>query len=499
MNLTELLATAGGTHAAITVPGGAKLDYARLRAAAHAIGAALAARGVRPGDRVGASLVNNPEIVAAFFGAAGVRATFAPLNSAYTEDEFTFYLEDIGPVVLVLAPGTVPAARAAAARLNIPVIDLAMDASGVPSFDGVPLTARHDRTPGDDDVALFLHTSGTTSRPKGVPLTHANLATSADNIGRWYRLNASDVSLCVMPLFHVHGLVFSTLSILAAGGSVIVPEKFSATAFWPTVRDYGVTVVSAVPTIYRTLMLRADDDGAPQPGEHGIRFLRSSSSALPASEMQRLEARFGVPVIEAYSMTEASHQMCANPLEGERRPGSVGVGAFVEVTILDEAGNELPPGGVGEVSIRGKNVTSGYHNNPAANAAAFTNGWFRTGDHGRLDERGYLTLVGRLKELINRGGEKISPVEIDDALLSHPGVREAVAFGMPDEKYGEAVAAALVLHDGTTAEDVLAHVRTKLATFKVPVTVHVVDAIPKTATGKVQRRVVAAAFPTVNT
>jgi acyl-CoA synthetase (AMP-forming)/AMP-acid ligase II len=316
---------------------------------------------------------------------------------------------------------------------------------------------------------------------------------------RWYELSAADVSYCVMPLFHVHGLVFSTIAVLGAGGTVVVPEKFSASGFWPAIARYGVTVVSAVPTILRTLLLRADADAAPQPGEHSLRFIRSSSSPLPASEMERLEARFGVPVIEAYSMTEAAHQMCANPLRGPRRPGSVGVGAYIDVTILDVDGNELAVGEVGEVSIRGKNVTRGYHNNDAANAAAFTNGWFRTGDYGTIDTSGYVTLVGRLKELINRGGEKISPVEVDDALMSFAGVKEAVAFAVPDEKYGEAVAAALVLHDGVDVEAVLAHARGRLASFKVPTVVHVVREIPKTATGKVQRRIVAAAFVEAST
>jgi acyl-CoA synthetase (AMP-forming)/AMP-acid ligase II len=253
-------------------------------------------------------------------------------------------------------------------------------------------------------------------------------------------------------------------------------------------------VVSAVPTIYRTLLLRADEDGAPRAGAHTLRFLRSSSSALPAAEFHKLEARFGVPVIEAYSMTEAAHQMCANPLDGERRAGSVGVGAHVEVAIMDDAGSLLPPGAEGEVVVKGRNVTRGYHNNPAANAAAFTAGWFRTGDRGRLDERGYLTLVGRIKELINRGGEKISPVEIDEVLAQHPGVIEVVTFGLPDEKYGEEVAAAVIVRAGTSERDLREHVAAKLAAFKVPKRFFVTDAIPKTATGKVQRRMVAAAF-----
>jgi acyl-CoA synthetase (AMP-forming)/AMP-acid ligase II len=297
-----------------------------------------------------------------------------------------------------------------------------------------------------------------------------------------------------MPLFHVHGLVFSTLATLFAGASEIVPEKFSAGAFWPTVLEQRVTIVSAVPTIYRTLLLRAEGDRAPAPGEHPLRFMRSSSAALPAADLLRLEERFGVPVIEAYSMTEASHQMSANPLRGERRPGSVGIGANVEIAILDGGGAHLEPGAIGEVAVRGENVTHGYHNNAQANAEAFTAGWFRTGDRGRIDESGYLWLVGRIKELINRGGEKISPAEIDEALLSHPGVIEAVAFGVPDEKYGEAVAAAVVVREGTSVEELRAHVAARVASFKVPGVLHVIDEIPRTPTGKIQRRIVAAAF-----
>jgi acyl-CoA synthetase (AMP-forming)/AMP-acid ligase II len=494
MTLSELLLSGEASHPAVVVPGGITLTYQRLRQGAQHIGAALIARSVMAGHNVAASFTNSPEIVAAFFGTTGARATFAPLNSAYTKDEFLFYLEDIDPVLLLLAPNSVPNARAAAAALGIPVADLSIDAEGTPFIDGTPAAATHDRIALDDDVALFLHTSGTTSRPKGVPLTNRNITASAQNIERWYELTSGDVSYCVMPLFHVHGLVFSTIAVLGAGGAVVIPEKFSASAFWPTVMRHRVSVVSAVPTILRTLLLRAGDVDAPQPGAHPLRFIRSSSSPLPASEMQRLQERFGVPVVEAYSMTEAAHQMCANPLRGDRRPGCVGVGAFVDVTILDADGNELAIGEVGEVAIRGDNVTRGYHKNDAANAAAFSNGWFRTGDYGTIDPRGYVTLVGRLKELINRGGEKISPVEVDEALISHPGVKEAVAFAMPDEKYGEAVAAALVLHDGVAVEDVLTHARGRLAPFKVPTTVHVVGEIPKTATGKVQRRVVAAAF-----
>jgi acyl-CoA synthetase (AMP-forming)/AMP-acid ligase II len=464
-----------------------------LRSAVDNVARGLRALGVPRGATVALTMPNGLGIVVAFLGIARAGCIAAPLNPAYTQDEFTFYLDDIAPALVLTPPGGAPLARAAAAGLGIALGDVAVDAGGhVCVTDRPGDTALDDPLPGD--VALFLHTSGTTSRPKGVPLTHENLCASAHNIQRWYELTAADTSLCVMPLFHIHGLVFSTLAFLGTGGHVVVPEKFSASAFWPAVATYRATVVSAVPTIFRTLLLRADDDGAPHAGEHTLRFLRSSSAALPAAEFHKLEARFGVPVIEAYSMTEASHQMCANPLRGERRAGSVGVGAHVEVAILADDGSELGPDREGEVAVRGRNVTRGYHNNPAANAVAFTNGWFRTGDRGKKSADGYLTLVGRLKELINRGGEKISPVEIDECLASHPGVIEVVVFAMPDEKYGEEVAAAVVLRDGTTTEELAEHVRARLAPFKVPKRFFVTDAIPKTATGKVQRRIVAAAF-----
>jgi acyl-CoA synthetase (AMP-forming)/AMP-acid ligase II len=495
VHLRDLLARGEARHPALRVPGGISLDYAGLRREVDALALELRRRGIAPGDSVAASLPNGPALVLAFFATACARAASAPLNPAYTRDEYAFYLEDIGPKALFVPPGGQPLAREAAAALGIAILEIACDGDGRLTLDGAPLApGAPEAAPHESDVALFLHTSGTTSRPKGVPLTHRNLCTSAANIARWYEIGAADISLCVMPLFHVHGLVFSTLATLFAGASEIVVEKFSASAFWPAVLAERVTIVSAVPTIYRTLLLRAGDDRAPGPGEHPLRFMRSSSAALPASEMRRLEARFGVPVIEAYSMTEASHQMSANPLRGERRPGSVGIGANVEIGILDANGSLLEAGAVGEVAVRGENVMHGYRKNPAANAEAFANGWFRTGDSGRIDESGYLTLTGRIKELINRGGEKISPVEIDDALLSHPGVIEAVAFGVPDEKYGEAVAAAVVVREGTSAEDLRAHVAARIASFKVPGVVHLIDEIPRTPTGKIQRRVVAAAF-----
>jgi len=294
----------------------------------------------------------------------------------------------------------------------------------------------------------------------------------------------------VMPLFHVHGLVASTLATLSTGGTIVVQPKFNPLSFWSTVRRHRVTWYSAVPTIHQVLLSRAKSSRPS--GAENLRFIRSCSAPLAPQTMADIEERLGVPMLEAYGMTEAAHQMASNPLPpGARKAGSVGCGTAVEIAILDEAGELLRPGETGEVSIKGANVFRGYEGNAEANAESFSNGWFRTGDQGYLDNEGYLRLVGRLKELINRGGEKISPREIDEALLTHAAVAEAVCFGIPDRVYGEGVAAAVVLRSDVAEKELIAHCRSSLSDFKCPTTIYIVESIPRTATGKIQRRNVA--------
>ena len=305
------------------------------------------------------------------------------------------------------------------------------------------------------------------------------------------------MSLCILPLFHVHGLVAWTLATFQSGGTVVVPPKFNPLNFWPVVKDHGVTWYSAVPSMHQALLTRAKSRGAgdPPPGAETLRFIRSCSAALAPSLMHDLEEAFGAPVLEAYGMTEAAHQMASNPLPpADRKAGSVGPGTGVEVAIMDVGGSVLKQGAKGEVVIKGANVITGYEDNPEANATSFTDGWFRTGDEGVIDDAGYLTLTGRLKEIINRSGEKISPREIDEVLGDHPAVAEAVAFGVPHPTHGEEPAAVVVLSGEATAAELVAYCRTRLADFKVPRTIHIVDQIPRGATGKIQRRFVAEAF-----
>jgi acyl-CoA synthetase (AMP-forming)/AMP-acid ligase II len=340
-----------------------------------------------------------------------------------------------------------------------------------------------------EDVALVLHTSGTTSRPKIVPLSHRNITASATHIGAMLALGPDDLCLNIMPLFHIHGLIAAVLSSLAAGGQVVCTPGFNAFKFFGWFAAIRPTWYTAVPTMHQTILgLAPRNKAAIAAGR--LRFLRSSSASLPAQAMVDLEAAFGVPVIESYGMTEASHQMASNPLPPRPRfPGSVGVAAGPEVAIMDEAGILLPQGALGEVVIRGPNVTAGYENNPKANAENFVNGWFRTGDQGTLDERGYLRLTGRLKELINRGGEKISPLEVDDVLSEHPAVGQCLTFAMPHKMLGEEVAAAVVLREGATADELTLRdfAAARLAAFKVPRRIVFLDEIPKGATGKLMR------------
>ncbi|MSQ47007.1 MAG: AMP-dependent synthetase [Deltaproteobacteria bacterium] len=495
--LSDLLAVSHPTHPALIVPeGGPMVTYSALHAQVEQFAATLHTLGIGRGDRVAMALPNGVEVIIAFLGIATAAATAAPLNPAYTTDEFRFYLEDIDAKVLIVPPGGGEQARAAAPADTL-LIEASLAPDGQVRFEVTKASSlpRKHTTPTPDDVALFLHTSGTTSRPKGVPLSHANLLTSAANVMATYTLTPEDVSLCVMPLFHVHGLVASTLATFRSGGTLVVPARFSASSFWPVVKTHRATWYTAVPTIHQVLLARADEDQAPAPGTSGLRFIRSCSSALAPATMAGLENRFGCPVLEAYGMTEAAHQMASNPLPpAQRKPGSVGQGTGVQVAIMDDAGALLPTGSQGEVVIQGANVTRGYHNNPEANATSFTHGWFRTGDQGIIDAEGYLTLVGRLKELINRGGEKISPREIDEVLLTHPAVAEAVCFGVPDTKYGEEVAAVVVLRGDATEATLVAHCRERLSAFKVPKMIYMAKEIPRTATGKIQRRNVAAAF-----
>jgi acyl-CoA synthetase (AMP-forming)/AMP-acid ligase II len=489
--LSALLAGAAPSRPAFIVPEDSQvLTYAQVADGIETLAGRLAAAGIRRGDRVALTLPNGPGFVQLLLAITLLGAAAAPLNPAYTESEFTFFLTDIAPRLFLIPDSRPAAAASAAAATGTTVLTVGADGDGPPDLlvAGEPVRAAMSfERGGPDDVAVVLHTSGTTSRPKQVPLRQRNLMASARTIAAHYRLGPSDVSFSVMPLFHIHGLVASTFAALSTGGAVIAPRRFTPHRFWPQAREYGATWLSAGPTLHQMMLDKADEAGPPGT----LRFVRSCSSALSPALMRRAESSYGVPMLEAYGMTEASHQMASNPQPPAARvPGSVGVPTGTEIGVVDKDGRFLPDGSPGEVVIRGRGVMSGYVNNPAATVEAFFGDWFRTGDRGALRD-GYLYLEGRLKEMIIRGGENIAPAEIEEVLLSHPAVSDAVCFGVQDDKYGELVSAAVTLTQDAEAKALIEHCRGQLAAFKVPAAIHVLAEIPRTPTGKVQRRRVA--------
>ncbi len=492
--MSALLSGHEGSAPAIGALGRSWLSYDGLRSLTDEVTKTLHEMGIGQGDRVAIVLPNGPEMATAFVTIAQV-ATTAPLNPAYREEEYEFYLSDLQAKALVVTEDYDGPALAAATKAGMAVIRLAVPdgaAAGYFTLTSDATGTANTQTPGTDDVALILHTSGTTSRPKIVPLLQSNIAASAEHIRVSLDLTQADRCLNVMPLFHIHGLIAAVAASLAAGASIWCSPGFDALRFFGFMKEAQPTWYTAVPTMHQAILTRAARN-ADVIADAKLRFLRSSSASLPAQVMLALNETFGAPVIEGYGMTEAAHQMASNPLPPrEQKPGAVGIEAGPKVRIAHEAEDHLIEG-TGEVVISGPNVTPGYESNPEANAKNFFEAdgarWFRTGDQGAFDDDGYLHLTGRLKEIINRGGEKISPLEVDGVLLDHPDVAQVVTFALPHPKLGEEVAAALVLKEGSTAteKDIRAFATERMADFKVPRKVIILDEIPKGATGKMQR------------
>ncbi|MES2298512.1 MAG: acyl--CoA ligase [Pseudomonadota bacterium] len=491
--LSELIEVGSDQAHAIGSPGGHPLTFAGLRALVRATAVALNGAGIGRNDRVAIVLPNGPEMAASFI-AVGCAASCAPLNPAYRADEFEFYLTDLNAKALLVERGSASPAIAVAQKLGVAIIEIIPApqlGAGAFTLDTGALrgVAAQAGVAQAGDIALVLHTSGTTSRPKIVPLTQANVCQSARNIASTTQFSASDKGLNIMPLFHIHGLIAGVLAPLSRGGSVSCSPGFNALKFFAWVDEVKPTWYTAVPTMHQAILTRAGHN-ADIIARNRLRFIRSSSASLPTQVLAQLEDVFGAPVIEAYGMTEAAHQMACNPLPpAQRKPGTVGIAAGPDVAIMDSEGVLLPAGSIGEIVVRGANITAGYENNPGANEQAFSHGWFRTGDQGVLDEQGYVSITGRLKEIINRGGEKISPREVDEVLMDHPAVAQVVTFAIPDERLGEDVGAVVVLRESmvATEREIRDFAGTKLASYKVPKKIMFMDELPKGATGKLQR------------
>ncbi|MYD42778.1 MAG: AMP-binding protein [Gammaproteobacteria bacterium] len=486
-DILALLERAAPNATAIRDVHGNGTTYAQMCRLAQDCGDSLVRVGVGATDRVAIVMPNGP-LMAMSFVCCAPWCAVAPLNPAYTADEFEFYLGDLAAKVMLVEANVATPAVAVARRMGVEIVEINPKETHEFFKFGIGTKLRQPREL--DAVALILHTSGTTSRPKMVPLSQRNLLASARNIATTLQLTAADRCLNVMPLFHIHGLMAAIMATIHAGSHVCCSPGFDALRFFSWLDATEPTWYSAVPTMHQAILARSPRNESSLKNSR-LRFIRSSSASLPVQVLTGLEEAFDTPMIEAYAMTEAAHQMCSNPLPPRaRKPGYVGLAAGPEVRIarLDQM-EFVEPDVEGEIVIRGENVTQGYVNNPEANAKDFQDGWFRTGDLGIMDADGYVKVTGRLKEIINRGGEKIAPLEVDEVLLDHPTVAQVCTFAVPHSKLGEDVAAIVVAVDGETAhkEEIQRYARQRLAPFKVPREIVFANEIPKGPTGKVQR------------
>ena len=485
---------------AIFAPGRVALSFAALCRHLEQVVGMLNSQGIGRGDRVALVLPNGPEMLTAFLAVA-CGAGAAPLNPAFSAGEFESALQDLR-IGAVIAPASMESpVREVARNRGIPVLELSFDTNvpaGIFTLSGRKTAARPMRNPAfasEADIALVLCTSGTIARPKIVPSTQSAMIAGVNLTIDALQLAGSDRYLCVMPMYHAHALLTS-LSALLGGGAVIAVPPFDAGDFFRWLAEFRPTWYSSAPTIHRAILARAHEYRTIV-AESSLRFIRSSAAPLPPIVLAELEQAFRAPVIEGYGMTETCLYATSNPLPPlARKIGSVGIAVGAEVAILDENGALLPAGQRGEIAVRGANIMTAYENNPSANAEAFIDGWFRTGDQGYLDRDRYLYITGRLKETINRGGEKISPGEVEELIAKHPEVAAAVVFAVPHPTLGEDVAAAVVLRNdsGSSVLDLRRYVAARLVGHKVPGQILIVDAIPANSTGKVQRHRLAQLF-----
>ena len=484
---------------AITSESSSPLKFVDLKSLIERISKQLSGNGINNKDRAAIVLPNGPYMATSFLAISSYMSA-APLNPNYKSEEFEFYLEDLKPKIVIVEKNSKNPVVEVANKLKIPVCEIKSDGNTLSGDFNLFEKSSDYVLPSEDHEALVLHTSGTTSRPKIVPLTNKNIFSSADNISKSLNLTDKDHCLNIMPLFHIHGLIAVLAASMKVGASVCASSGFNALKFLDNAKREKITWYSGVPTMHQAILMRADKN-LETAKQLNLRFLRSSSASLPPAVFEKLNEVFNCPVIEAYGMTEATHQMTSNPLPPKsQKPGFVGIPAGPEVCIMDTNNKILNQGEEGEVCIRGENVTSGYENNPNANKNSFSNGWFRTGDQGYFDKDGYLKISGRLKEIINKGGEKISPLEVDNILMDHPNIEQAVCFGYEDKLLGEDIATAIIIKDGMncTENEIKIYANEKLAKFKIPKKIFFVNEIPKGATGKLQRNTLAKKFGLAN-
>lgn len=485
----QLLADHSPTAVAILSPDGTLLTYAELWKQIQNIARTINAMGLGRRDQVAMMLPSGPDAAVCFL-AVGACATTLMLDEQLRGEECNSCFSDLCLKALIVPEGSRSPAVPMAQQRGIMLIELLTQHTASSGLFDLRACFAYSQSPLEfaeaDDTAVIIRTSGTAARPKFVPLTHANIFASAINNGRTYDLTASDRCLDFMPMFNAHGLIMTMLTSLVAGGSVICTPGFDSSRFFDWVNQLRPTWYSAVPTIHQAIVARAAIHGSRYLG-NSLRFIRSASSPLSRRLMEEVEAVFGIPVVEGYGMTEASSQITSNPLPPAcSKVGSVGIAAGPEIAVMDETGRSVKPDVIGEIMVRGPSIMKAYLNDPDGNRVGFIRDWFRTGDLGFRDIEGYLFIVGRLKDMINRGGVKIAPSEVDEILMNHPAIAYAVAFPVPHRTLGEDLAAAVVLREGqqTTEKQIREYVFGRLPYWKVPQFVFILDCIPMGPTGK---------------
>ena len=471
-------------------------SYEALDDLSHRFAQHFRAEGLQPGDRVSLLMGNDAHLVAAYFGAFRARVVANPVNNRLLPEEVAYILAHAASRCLVFSDEYAGLVESTLPLLAERPALLALGPGSAGEARLAALPARPvDARPEPQDGALLIYTSGTTGKPKGVLLTQANVMAAIDIVAPAFEMKAGDRTLCVMPLFHTNGLMFSTMPFLRSGGTVLLRKRFSASAFWSQCRDLRASTTSVSPTILA--MLLEHEAGAPPASDIHLDYIKVASAPTPAELAERFEARFGRGLLlETYGLTETTAINVMNPLRGRRKPGSIGQPlAPQEVRIVDDAGAPLARGATGEIEVRGPTVMKEYFRDPDNTRKALHDGWLRTGDVGRIDEDGFVFIVGRSKEMILRGGENISPLEIEELVARHPAVREVAAVGVPDRIWGETVALCVVPRKPVSEEELIAFCRLHLSPFKVPQRVVFVEELPRNAVGKVTRNVLRSAFP----
>jgi long-chain acyl-CoA synthetase len=479
---------------------GRQFTYTGFARAVDRAARLLASHGVGRGDVVSLLMPNSAEYIIGYFACWKLGAIAGPINSLLKAQEISFVLSDSETRTLLVHPDFL--ATINSLRGDLPglreVVTFENEAAATSEFadksaaestnlswpDQAPSSVDHE------SEAIIIYTSGTTGKPKGCLLTHGNLISNARQISQWLGFTEADRLLTIMPLFHMNAVSVTTMAALYAGGSTVVSPKFSASRFWQIISDYQITSFGSVATML-SMLLTTYPDGVPK-GLHTdqLRFAMCGSAPVPAEVMKRFEETFNCLVIEGYGLSESTCRSTFNPPDERRRPGSCGKPIGNEMKIVDEQDREVANGELGEIVLRGENILKGYYRNPEATAEAFRGGWFHTGDVGYCDDEGYFYIVDRKSDMIIRGGENIYPREIDEVLYQHPAVAAAATIGVPDQLYGEEVAAFVVPREGSeaTEEEVIAFCRARLADYKCPKTIRFVKEIPKGPTGKLLKR-----------